>query len=66
MFSKLAFKGARIGPNGTVMFANGPVVTQPPPVPGGIVMLIKGVGGRLILVTISDRFGMNSPLPDML
>ena len=48
------------------MLANGPVVTQPPPVPGATLELKTGTGGRLKNGKMSDRFGMNSPLPDML
>ena len=63
---KLVFRISPNGPKGTCMFAKGPVVTQPPPVPGERVTLTRGMVGMETMLVMSDRLGMNSPLPDKL
>lgn len=55
------------GPKGTVILAKGPVVTHPPPVPIGRVMLRRGSEGRLIISAMGlGRPGVGNPLPDRL
>ena len=56
------------GPNGTVRFAKGPVVTQPPPVrsiPVKFRMRLT-VGAKLMMMIGPGRAGTGSPLPPRL
>ena len=56
------------GPNGTVRFAKGPVVTQPPPVlsaPVKFTMRLT-VGAKIMKKTGPGTAGMGSPLPPRL
>lgn len=57
------------GPNGTVQFAKGPVVTQPPPVPSRVVrfqVTLLNVGARSIKAERFGGGGMNTPSPPKL
>ncbi len=58
-----------IGPNGTVQFAKGPVVTQPPPVPSRVVrfqVTLLKTGARSMRAKRVGGGGMNTPSPPKL
>lgn len=50
------------GPSRIVMLANGPSITHPPPVPGGISPVR---GGEVGIVRLDALCGMDTPLPPM-
>lgn len=53
------------GPNGTVQFAKGPVVTQPPPVPSKVVrfQVVLKTGARSMTANLLGGGGINTPFP---
>lgn len=58
-----------MGPNGTVQFAKGPVVTQPPPVPSNVVrfqVTLLKTGARSMRAKRVGGGGMNTPSPPKL